>query len=60
MEKFVHPVSPMEFAQGVWERVFVESIVQDIVDESILIKVHQHGSGAKKGAAKHWDTAGEN
>ena len=41
--------------QGVWEHVFEELIAQDIVDESTLmldsttIKVHQHGSGAKKG-----------
>ena len=41
--------------QGVWAHVFEELIAQDIVDESTLmldsitIKVHQHGSGAKKG-----------
>ena len=41
--------------QGVWEHVFEELITQDIVDESTLmldsttVKVHQHGSGAKKG-----------
>ena len=42
--------------QGVWEKVFAALIEQDIVDESTLmldsttIKVHQHGSGVKKGA----------
>ena len=51
--------------QGVWKHIFEELIAQDIVDGSTLmlgsttIKVHQHGSGAKKGATKHWDAAGE-
>ena len=41
--------------QGVWEKVFEALIKQDIVDETTLmldsttIKVHQHGSGVKKG-----------
>lgn len=40
----------------VWERVFHALIAQDLVDETTLmldsttVKVHQHGSGAKKGA----------
>ena len=48
-----------------WERVFEELIAQDIVDESTLmldrttIKVHQHGSGAKRGAKRPSDAAGE-
>lgn len=39
---------------GVWEKVFIALIEQDIVDESTLmldsttIKVHQHGSGGQK------------
>lgn len=42
--------------QGVWEKVFAGLIEQDLVDEttlmldSTMIKVHQHGSGVKKGA----------
>ena len=51
--------------QGVWEKLFQYLIEQDIVDETSLmldsttIKVHQHGSGAKKGAeAKPSDEAG--
>ena len=42
--------------QGVWEKVFAALIEQDIVDESTLmldsttIKVHQHGSGVKRGS----------
>ena len=42
--------------QGVWENVFAALIEQDLVDETTLmldsttIKVHQHGSGVKKGA----------
>lgn len=50
---------------GVWEHIFEELIAQDIVGEttlmldSTIIKVHQHGSGAKKGAKKSWDSAGE-
>ena len=42
--------------QGVWEKVLAALIEQDIVDESTLmldsttIKVHQHGSGVKKGS----------
>lgn len=41
--------------QGVWEKVFAALIEQDLVDETTLmldsttIKVHQHGSGVKKG-----------
>jgi transposase len=41
--------------QGVWEKVFATLIEQDIVDEttlmldSTMVKVHQHGSGVKKG-----------
>ena len=44
--------------QGVWEKLFTALIEQDIVDESTLmldsttIKVHQHGSGLKKGFTK--------
>ena len=51
--------------QGVWEHVFEELIAQDIADESTLmpdsttVKVHQHGSGAKKGPKKTLDAAGE-
>lgn len=51
--------------QGVWEHVLRELIAQDVVDETTLmldsttIKVHQHGSGAKKGAKKPSDAAGE-
>ena len=42
---------------GVWENVLTNLIQQDIVDETTLmldsttVKVHQHASGAKKGAA---------
>ena len=42
---------------GVWENVLVQLIQQDIVDETTLmldstsIKVHQHASSCKKGAA---------
>lgn len=42
--------------QGVWEKIFVALIEQDLVDETTLmidsttIKVHQHASGVKKGA----------
>lgn len=41
--------------QGIWEKVFAGLIEQDLVDETTLmldsttIKVHQHGSGVKKG-----------
>lgn len=51
--------------QGVWEHIFEELIAQDIVDETTLmldsttVKVHQHGNGAKKGAKKSLDAAGE-
>ena len=51
--------------QGLWEHVFEELIAQDLADKSALmlgsttIKVRQHGSGAKRGAKKHWDAAGE-
>lgn len=44
--------------QGVWEKLFTALIEQDIVDETALmldsttIKVHQHGSGSKKGSMK--------
>lgn len=44
--------------QGVWEKLFTALIEQDIVDETALmldsatIKVHQHGSGLKKGSMK--------
>ena len=40
---------------GVWERILLALIEQDLVDESTLmldsttVKVHQHASGAKKG-----------
>ena len=51
---------------GVWENVLTNLIQQDIVDETTLmldsttIKVHQHASGAKKGAAtRPPDAAGE-
>lgn len=42
--------------QGIWEKVFVALIEQGLVDETTLmldsttIKVHQQGSGVKKGA----------
>lgn len=42
---------------GVWEEVLSGLIAQDLVDETALmldsttIKVHQHASGVKKGAA---------
>ena len=42
---------------GVWENVLTNLIQQDIVDETTLmldsttVKVHQHASSAKKGAA---------
>ena len=42
--------------QGIWENVLTALIEQDLVDETTLmldstaIKVHQHGSGVKKGA----------
>lgn len=51
--------------QGVWEHVLRELIAQNVVDEitlmldSTTIKVHQHGSGAKKGAKKPSAAAGE-
>ena len=51
--------------QGVWEKLFQHLIEQDIVDESTLmldsttIKVHQHGSGAKKGLNKQPEEAVE-
>lgn len=41
---------------GVWERILIALIEQDLVDETTLmldsttVKVHQHASGAKKGA----------
>jgi transposase len=44
--------------QGVWEKLFTSLIEQDIVDETALmldsttIKVHQHGSGLKRGFTK--------
>lgn len=44
--------------QGIWEKLFISLIEQDIVDETALmldsttIKVHQHGSGLKKGSTK--------
>ena len=51
---------------GVWEQVFHALIAQDLVDEPTLmldsttVKVHQHGSGAKKGAmTRRPDGAGE-
>ena len=40
---------------GVWERILIALIEQDLVDETTLmldsttVKVHQHASGAKKG-----------
>ena len=40
---------------GVWERILLALIEQDLVDETTLmldsttVKVHQHASGAKKG-----------
>ena len=51
--------------QGVWEHVLRELIAQDVSDETTLmldsttLKVHPHGSGAKKGAKKPTDAAGE-
>ena len=42
---------------GVWETILSELIARDLVDETTLmldsttIKVHQHASGAKKGAS---------
>lgn len=43
--------------QGVWQKVFEALIKQSLVDETTLlmldsttVKVHQHGSGVKKGA----------
>lgn len=52
--------------KGVWEQVFHALIAQDLVDETTLIldsttvKVHQHGSGAKKRAiTRRMDGAGE-
>lgn len=50
--------------QGVWEKVLVALIEQDIVDETTLmldsttIKVHQHGA-SKKGPMKRQDEVGE-
>lgn len=51
---------------NVWEHVFSALIAQDLVDETALmldstaVKVHQHGSGAKKGAiTRKPDEAGE-
>ena len=51
---------------GVWENVLTNLIRQDIVDETTLmldsttVKVHQHASGIKKGAAtRPPDAAGE-
>ena len=43
---------------GVWDKVLSALIAEDLVDETTLmldsttIKVHQHASGAKKGAKK--------
>lgn len=43
---------------GVWDRVLGELIAEDLVDETTLmldsttVKVHQHASGAQKGAKK--------
>lgn len=54
VEKGVHPIPAMEPARCP-EAHFEELIAQDIVNETALIfdsttiKVHQHGSGAKKG-----------
>lgn len=52
--------------QGVWETIFTALIEQDIVEETTLmldsttIKVHQHGSGLKRGKiSKKPDEAGE-
>lgn len=53
--------------QGVWEKLFVVLIEQDIVDESALmldsttIKVHQHASGVKRGntTKKQAEAAGD-
>jgi transposase len=52
--------------QGVWEKLLATLIEQDIVDEttlmldSTMIKVHQHGSGVKKGSImRRLDEAGE-
>ncbi len=51
---------------NVWEEVLKALIEQDLVDEttvmldSTTVKVHQHGNGAKKGAARRKsDAAGE-
>ena len=51
---------------GVWENVLTNLIQQDIVDETTLmldsttVKVHQHASGAEKGAVtRPPDAAGE-
>lgn len=51
---------------GVWEKAFHALIARDLVDETTImldsttVKVHQHGSGAKKGAAmRERDAAGE-
>jgi transposase len=51
--------------QGIWEKVLEALIAQDIVDEttlmldSTIVKVHQHGSGAKKGLNTQPGEAGE-
>jgi len=51
--------------QGIWEKVFQYLIEHDIVDETTLmldsttVKVHQQGSGAKKGLIKRSDEAAE-
>ena len=43
---------------GVWERILIALIEQDLVDEITLmldsptVKVHQHASGAKKGISR--------
>ena len=51
---------------GVWERILLALIEQDLVDETTLmldsttVKVHQHASGAKKrDTTKKPDGAGE-
>lgn len=61
----VRPVSYMD-KTGVWEKAFHALIARDLVDETTImldsttVKVHQHGSGSKKGAAmRKRDAAGE-
>ncbi len=65
MAECIQPI-PSWTKANVWEEVLKALVAQDLVDEttvmldSTTVKVHQHGNGAKKGAARRKsDAAGE-